>query len=102
MNYKQRCIRNIIIGIVLMIVGALCIIFGMKSKFFVVMAFVFTIVGGVLGRYSFRRYFAASSFDRAKEKELEKLETLFSSGGISQEEYYALKIEILSAEFDDR
>lgn len=102
MDFKQRCIRGIFIGIALMIVGVLCIIFGGNSKFFIVLAFALVIGGGVFGRYSFRRYVAANNFEREKEKDLERLETMFSAGSISQEEYYALKIGILNAEYDDR
>ena len=101
MDFKQRCIRGIFIGIALGIVGVLCMIFGSRSQFFVVLAFALVIAGGVLGRYSFRRYLAANNFEREKEKDLERLEALFSAGSISQEEYYALKIEILNAEYDD-
>lgn len=101
MDFKQRCIRGIFIGIALGMVGILCMIFGGRSKFFVVLAFALVIVGGVLGRYSFRRYLAANAFEREKEKELKRLETLFSAGNISQEEYYALKIGILNSEYDD-
>ena len=106
MNYKQRCIRGVIIGIVLVAVGFLCgllsTIFGMRNKFLIVLAFAFSIMGAFFGRRSLRGLMAIVAFDRAKEKELEKLETLFSAGSISQEEYYSRKIGILSAEYDDR
>ncbi|MCH5206273.1 MAG: hypothetical protein J1F09_04910 [Oscillospiraceae bacterium] len=41
-------------------------------------------------------------FDKKKDKELKKLEEMYSYGEIPQEEYLEIKIKLLNAEYDDR
>ena len=101
MDYKQSCIRGVIIGLILVAAGFFCCIFGMRSTFLIALAFIFTIAGVVLGRHSIKWLMRNAAFERTKEKALNELEALFSGGGISQEQYYAMKIEILSAEYGD-
>ena len=43
-----------------------------------------------------------SVFNGKKAQELQKLEAIFSGGGITQEEYYARKIQLLNAEYDNK
>lgn len=101
MNYKKRCILGVIIGLVLVAIGFCCMMFGMeKNRLLLILAFVFTIVGAGFGRRSIKGLICVAVFNRSKSKELEKLEAIFSGGGISQEEYYARKIQLLNAEYD--
>lgn len=105
MNYKQRCIRGVIIGLILVAAGLLCgllsAVSGSKNTFLIAFALIFSIAGVIFGRRSLRGLMAIAVFGRVKAKELEKLEAIFSGGGISQEDYYARKIEILNAEYGD-
>ena len=104
MNYKKRCIPSLIIGLVLVAAGFVCMMFGMviNNKILIVLAFIFTIVGVGFGRPSVRGLMCISVFNRKKAQELQKLEAIFSGGGITQEEYYARKIQLLNAEYDNK
>ncbi len=104
MTYKQRCILGIIIGVVLVIGGFVCGFFGtfLHNTVLIILAFVFTMVGVVFGRRSTRGLLCISVFNRKKAQELQKLEAIFAGGGITQEEYYARKIQLLNAEYDNK
>ncbi len=104
MSFKKRCILGLVIGLVLVIGSFFCGMFGTMryNTVLIVLAFVFAIVGAAFGRLSIRGLIRVAVFNRNKSKELEKLEAIFSGGGISQEEYYAQKIQLLNAECDDR
>ena len=97
---KQRYTLGVIVGLAFCAVGACCAIFGMHSKFLVTLGLALCIVGAFIGRRSLRGFICIAVFNKAKNKELEKLEAIFAGGGISQEEYYARKIQLLNAEYD--
>ena len=103
MTYKKRCILGLIIGLVLVAACFVCGMFGtMKhNTVLIVLAFVFAIVGAGFGRRSLRGLMCIPVFNRTKSQELDKLEAIFSGGGISQEEYHARKIQLLNAEYCD-
>ncbi len=104
MNFKKRCILGLVIGLILAVGAYFCGMFGtMRYKIvLIVLAIVFAIVGADFGRRSIRGLIRVAVFNRNKSKELEKLEAIFSGGGISHEEYYARKIQLLNAEYNDR
>lgn len=104
MSFKKRCILGLVIALVLAIGAFFCGMFGTMryNTILIVLALVFAIVGAGLGRRSIRGLIRVAVFNRNRAKELEKLEAIFSGGGISQEEYYARKIQLLNAECDDR
>lgn len=103
MTFKQRCILGVIVGVALVLGGFVCGMFGTMrhNTVLIVLTFVFTIVGVVFGRRSTRGLMCMFVFNRKKEQELKKLEAIFAGGGISQEEYYARKIQLLNAEYDN-
>ncbi len=101
---KRRCIIGAVVGIVLCAVGVFCGCygsFGMRNVFLVCLGLVLTAAGAFIGRWSLRGLIGVAVFNRKKEKELEKLEAIYSGGGISQEEYFAKKIALLNAEYGD-
>lgn len=104
MTYKKRCILFLIIGLVLVAGGFVCGFFGtfFHNKVLIVLAVVLAIVGAGFGRPSVRGLICVSVFNRKKEQELQKLEAIFAGGGITQEEYYARKIQLLNAEYDNK
>lgn len=100
---KRRCVIGIVVGLVLVIIGFVCLYYWRTGiGFLVYPSFIFIVVGVFFGRRSSRRLFRVWLFDKKKESELEKLEALFSGGAISQEDYFAKKIELLNAEYGDR
>lgn len=99
---KRRCIIGIVVGLILVAIGFVCLYYWRMGIGFLVYPFViFVVVGVVIGRRSSRRLFYIGIFNKKKEKELEKLEAIYSGGGISQEEYFAKKIALLNAEYGD-
>lgn len=104
MTYKKRCILGLIIGLALVAGGFVCGMFGtiMHNTVLIVLAFVLAIVGAGFGRPSVRGLICVSVFNRKKEQELQKLEAIFAGGGITQGEYYARKIQLLNAEYDNK
>lgn len=103
MNYKQRCKLELIIGLILIAASIVCIPFMDNGRNAVLTAFgfIFAISGAVIGRRSLRGLICIAAFNRRKSKELEKLEAIFSGGGISQEEYFTRKVKLLNSEYGD-
>ena len=98
----RRCVIGIVVGLVLVIIGFICLYYWRTGIGFLVYPTVILIgVGVFIGRRSSRRLSHIWIFNKKKEKELEKLEALFSGGAISQEDYFAQKIALLNAEYGD-
>ncbi len=99
---KRRCIIGIVVGLILVVIGFVCLYYWRKGiGFLVYPTFVFILAGVFIGRRSSRRLTHIWIFNKKKEKELEKLEAIYSGGGILQEEYFAKKIALLNAEYGD-
>lgn len=102
MNYKQRCILKLILGIIFVIIGVISLRYSVINKFLIAASVLIISTGAVLGRSALRGLMCSAIFDKKKDKELKKLEEMYSYGEIPQEEYLEIKIKLLNAEYDDR
>ncbi|MCM1165725.1 MAG: hypothetical protein NC299_01945 [Lachnospiraceae bacterium] len=101
MSFKQRCTAGVIAGVVLEVAAFTLGFFATMNTALVTPAVILAAIGAIFGRRSIRGLICISVFEKAKAKELEKLEAIFSGGGISQEDYYSKKIALLNTEYDD-
>ena len=72
------------------------------NKFLIAASVLIISTGAVLGKSALRGIMCSEIFDKKINKELEKLEEMYSRGEIPQEEYLEIKIKLLNAEYDDR